>query len=346
MRRMAGAVLLWLALWASAGSGVAGDGELHVLAWADTFDSQAVHLFEVENECRVNLVYFEDYEELYTALQQGNDYDVAVPSSYLAAQLWREELILPIDKTLLPNLHHLDPGTIADSEDPEHRYSVAIILSVVGWALRGDSVRRAATAAGLADPGLRQPDSISLLPDMRETFGLALRALGHSANTRDDDQIAEAAALIASWRRNTAFVEVDEALSQLVVGKLSCAHSYNGDVAMWRMEDAALRFVLPKEGGLLAADDFVIPSRTPSPELAHKFINHMLDPAIAKMTMENVRDYIPNASALKLLDGDLREDPIFTMPKTRRDDCEMLRDIGSAEEVQAKYWAELMESSR
>lgn len=344
MRRVANAILLWLALWA--GPITAGEGELHVYAWADTFDSQAVRLFELENRCRVNLVYFENYEELYAALQEGDDYDIAVPSSYLAVRLWREGLLLPLDLSLLPNLRHLDPDMVAQSEDPEHRYSVPFIVSMTGWALRGDSVRPGPTAEWLAEPGLRQTGSISLLPDMRETFGLALRALGHSANTTDADHIAEAAALIADWRRNTVFVDVDEALSQLVAGKLSCAHTYNGDVAMWRMEDAALRFTLPKEGGLLAADDFVIPARTPSQELAHKFINHMLDPEIARMTMENVRDYMPNATALAQLDGDLRDDPTFTMPSTRRGDGEMLRDIGPAAEVQARHWAELMESYR
>ena len=72
------------------------------------------------------------------------------------------------------------------------------------------------------------------------------------------------------------------------------------------------------------------PARAPNSDLAHAFINYLLDPAIAARNAEHVHFATPNQAALALLPAELKDDRSIYPPATVLDRCEWLQDRGPA----------------
>ena len=69
---------------------------------------ETVPMFEELYTAHVNYVTFDSNEMLYTRLLGGSQYDVLVPSDYMIERLMKEELIQPLDKSVLTNLENID----------------------------------------------------------------------------------------------------------------------------------------------------------------------------------------------------------------------------------------------
>jgi spermidine/putrescine transport system substrate-binding protein len=69
----------------------------------------------------------------------------------------------------------------------------------------------------------------------------------------------------------------DNGQDLLLAGDVDLVMEYNGDIAQVMREDKDLDFVVPKEGGLLASDSLCIPAGAPNADLAHAYINFVLD---------------------------------------------------------------------
>ncbi len=47
---------------------------------------------------------------MMTKIQQGGTaYDIAVPSEYMIEKMKEEDLLIPLDKTKIPNIKNIDP---------------------------------------------------------------------------------------------------------------------------------------------------------------------------------------------------------------------------------------------
>ena len=60
---------------------------------------------------------------------------------------------------------------------------------------------------------------MTMLNDVRETIGAALKYLGYSYNSRSGQELAEARDLLISWKRNLAKFENDQYKNGLVSGE-------------------------------------------------------------------------------------------------------------------------------
>ena len=89
-------------------------------------------------------------------------------------------------------------------------------------------------------------------------------------------------------------------------GKWLVGHGYSSDAIQMMLEDDNIGFALPKEGFTIAFDEMVIPADSQQPDLAHKFINFVYRPEIAKANIEGVCAPMPVKGALELLEPKLR----------------------------------------
>ena len=62
-------------------------------------------------------------------------------------------------------------------------------------------------------------------------------------------------------------------------------------------ESARVRVVVPPTGTMLWIDSMVIPRRAQNVELAHAFINHLLDARMGAMNAKKVNYATPNRAA-------------------------------------------------
>ncbi|MCC8190582.1 MAG: spermidine/putrescine ABC transporter substrate-binding protein, partial [Planctomycetes bacterium] len=189
-----GIIFLAAALLATvAGTAAAGERVLYVYTWSDYFDPEVIAAFERENGCQVAIDYFDSNEAMYAKLKAGGGgYDILTPSSYMSALMHRQGMLQPLDHAKLPNLEHLDKTFSAYTEDPDMAFSVPYTrtISGVGYDTRRVKAEDCGRWDIFANPAYAK--RMTMLNDMRETIGAALKHLGYSLNSVDEAELAQA----------------------------------------------------------------------------------------------------------------------------------------------------------
>lgn len=312
---------------------------VHVYTWSDYLDSNIVRDFEKANNCRISIDYFDSNESMYAKLKAGGGgYDLITPSSYMTAVMRKQGMLNKLDHSLLPNLVNIDRDFTKLTEDPDMEYGVPYTRTVTGVGFDANVVKQ--EDLGSWDIFTRQAyyKRMTMLNDMREAIGAALKYLGYSLNTLDEGELNEAGEILKEWKRNLAKFDIDEAKIGLASGEFMVIQGYNGDVALIMDEVDNIDFFIPEEGSSIASDDFVITEGSPNVDLCHAFINYLLDPEIAKKNMESIRFFMPNPAAIELLDPELRENHAFHLSDAVMEKCEVIRDLGADNDKYVRIW--------
>jgi len=340
LRVVAGAVLLVPVLLAPTGCGKPRP-VLSVYTWSDYIKPELIRRFEREHACRVVLDTFESNEAMYAKLKAGaSGYDLLTPSSYMVSLMHDQGMLLRLDRSLLPNLAHVDPEYLKIAVDGAMDHSVPYMLVVSGIAYlegRVEDVVPSWRMFGRADLRGR----MTMFNDMRETIGAALKCLGHSINTTSEAELAEAETLLLEWKKNLAKFENEQYKIGLASGEFLLVHAWNGDVFQVRKENPDVRFLVPEEGTIISCDDLVIPADAGQVALAHAFINFLHEPGVAAENTEFIYFLCPNKDSYPLLNPEIRDNPgIFLKPEIQSR-SEMIANIGGANALYIKVWDRL-----
>jgi len=255
----------------------------------------------------------------------------------MAGIMKEQGMIQPLDHGRIPNLAHVDRAYLELTADPDMEYGVPYMISVTGIGYNKTRLGELPPTWELfGRPEIRR--RCTLLNDMRETVGAALKGLGFSLNTTDEQELAAAQQVLIAWKRNIAKFEVEEALRGLASAEFLLVHSYNGDILQAMDENEDLAFLIPQEGTSIASDDMVIPVDAAQVELAHAFINFIHDPVHSAKNMEFVYYLSPNTEGKKLVSEEFRSNPaIFIDPEILLK-CEVIRDLGADNEKYTRVW--------
>ena len=182
---------------------------------------------------------------------------------------------------------------------------------------------------------------MTMLNDHREVIGVALKYLGYSLNTTDDQQLAEAKEVVLRWKKNLAKFENEQYKNGLASGEFLLVHGYSGDLMLVQSENEDIQIAVPEEGSQINFDDMVIPVGAPQPELAHKMINFILEPQSAAELTEYIYFLCPNLPSYALLSEEVRSDPILFPPAEVVAKLETLSDLGENNVKYTKLWDEI-----
>ena len=320
-----GGLLTHISLAPSAGAGE--KAILRLCTWSGYFSDSALASFEATYDCLVAIDVFDSNEAMLTALEEGGDFDIVTPSSYMAFAMWELGLLQTIDQAQIPNLAHIDPNHFKLTMDPGARFSVPYIRSVAGIGYNRSMLGDLEESWSLFDRD-DLAGRMTMFDDMREAMGAALKRLGYSLNSTDAAELAEAGELLLEWRRHLAKFEVDEGNIGLGSGRYAAVQGYNGDLLVLMEENKNIGFFVPAEGSSITSDDFVILGKSKNSRLAHFFINHLLTPAVAADNMEGIMYYMPIPDALELLPEKMLKNPAFALPEKTLLKCESIRELG------------------
>ena len=256
-----------------------GSDTLKLFTWGEYLGENVISDFEEQFGVNVIIEYFDSNEMMYTKLQGGDSYDVLVPSDYMIQRLIAEDMLQPIDKSLIPNMEVLTDGVKNLAFDPENEYSVPYFWGTVGLVYNTQNV----PAELIEEQGwdiLKNTDyagDIYMYDSERDSFMVALKSLGYSMNTEDDAEIEEAYQWLLELNdtMDPAYV-TDEVIDNMMNGTKDIAVVYSGDAAVVLDENPDMDFFMPEEGTNVWCDSMVIPSNAQNPLLAHEFINFML----------------------------------------------------------------------
>src|SRR5581483_11906707 len=178
--------------------------ELHIYNWADYLDPEVLKDFEQEYGDHVTMEAYSNNEDMIAKIRPGNSgYDVVFPSDYAVEIMWRDKLIAPLDKSLLPNMSHIKKENLDLYYDKGNIYSMPYNYGTTGLAYNKSKITTPIDSwAAVFDQAQLEANKglISMLDDERETPGAALHFLGKSMNDTDPADLKKAEELLKTQK--------------------------------------------------------------------------------------------------------------------------------------------------
>lgn len=308
------------------GCGGSGKPTLKVYSWGEYIDTSLIPQFEKEYDCKVVYETFDSNESMYTKLQSGEAYDVLVPSDYMIERLIKEDALQPIDWSLVPNASGLDEAVLGEEFDPDNTYSVPFFYGTVGILYDTTVVDEKDLEDGWNIlKNEKYAGNIYMYDSERDSFMIALKALGYSMNTTNRDEIDEAYNWLVEQRDTMKPVYAgDDVIDNMISGNKAMAVVYSGDASYIMSENEDLDYFAPDEGTNIWQDAMVITDDCTQVELAHAYINFMLEadhayantqavgytsPVVEARTRASEEDYAGISAYLPRTDGE--NDEVF-----------------------------------
>lgn len=320
----------------------AGPTELNVYIWTNYHSPAMVERFEKEHNAKVQIDTYDNNEVIEQKLQSGAAaYDVVVPTDYMVASLTKQDLLLELDESKLPNLRHLDPVLDRVKELTGKRTGVAYLWGTTGFAYRADKVSEKLDSwSAVFDP--KYKGRIVMLDDMRECFGAALRVLGKDANSGEQADLDLAKKKLQDQKPLLLAYDSSDFAGKIQAGDGWVVQGYSGELAnVARESKGTIVYVVPKEGATLAVDNLAIPKASKHADLAHAFINFMMDPEVAADTT-NVTGYATaNRAAREKIKPELVNDPAVYPSDEVLKNCQPIKDLGEKTPAYDAAWTEV-----
>ncbi|MCL2810546.1 MAG: ABC transporter substrate-binding protein, partial [Clostridia bacterium] len=289
---------------------------LNVYNWGDYIDMDTLDQFTARTGIRINYEMYETNEDMYTKLKRSaTSYDLVFPSDYMIERMIREEMLLPIELSAMPNaMQHTDPRFLNQVYDPQQAYSVPYTWGTVGILYNTNMVPEPPTSwDALWDENYAY--DILMLNSARDSIGIALKRLGYSMNSVDPDELEAAKqSLIEQSPLVLAYV-VDEVKDKMIAGEAALALVWSGDAQYCMDENPDLDYVVPLEGSNLFFDAMCVPASSRNPVEAQMLIDFLCEPEIAMQNYEYVGYAIPNTGAIELMGEDYTDSMVSNPPQ-------------------------------
>jgi len=279
------------------GPAAGSQGVVYVHNWGEYIDESIFRIFERETGIKVHYSTFETNEQLYSLMRRGGaNIDVIIPSDYMIARMVEEGMLEELNFSNIPNFSLIDERYKGLAYDPGNRFSVAYMTGTVG-IIYNSSLVTGPVVSWSALFNENYSGQILMFDNPRDAFGIALKQLGHSLNTTNEDEIREAFDLLV-WQRPIlqAYV-MDQIFDKLESGEAWIGPYYAGDFLVMAENNPDLRFARPSEGTNFFVDAMCVPKGAPNKENAEIFINFMTRTDIALKNMEYIFYASANAEA-------------------------------------------------
>jgi spermidine/putrescine transport system substrate-binding protein len=329
--------------------------ELHLYNWNNYIAPATIKRFEESCKCAVVQTYYSDNEELLAKLAAGaKGYDLLVPTSNAVEALIKGKQLLPLDKSQLTNLKNINPVYMNTSFDPGNQYSVPYAMSTTIIGYNDQKMKELGlptdTWAVIFDPKYLEKvkGRVTVLDSANELFAAALKYLGYSANDVDEGHWKEAADVIKKAKPYWAAFNASSYIKELTVGNIWLVHGYSNDIFQANLDAQAAKRPfhilqgMPKEGAVLAVDNMVIHKDAPRPDLAHKFINFMLDGKNSAELTNLIGSGNPNLDAVKYINPEILKNPAIFPDKAVSAKLEQLKDLTPTQRrLRNRMWTEI-----
>ncbi|MGZ9161331.1 MAG: ABC transporter substrate-binding protein, partial [Candidatus Limnocylindrales bacterium] len=221
------------------------EGELFIYNWTDYIGEATIPSFEEKYKVKVTYDFFANTEEAYAKLgSDGGGFDLSFPISVDIPAFVAKNALLPLDKSLIPNVKNLGAEWADPGYDKGNTHSVPYMWWTTGVGYDTTKITDAPTSSkALWDP--RYAKHISMLDDFQEAFAMALIQLGHSANTTDTAQMDEALALLQQQKPLVRVYSTDT-IGTMSSGDVWIGQIWGADTYAIQVENENVVFYLPE----------------------------------------------------------------------------------------------------
>lgn len=291
----------------SAGSQPYAGQTLHVYNWGEYTGENIISGFEELTGAKVIMDNFDSNEQMYIKVANGDAYDVLVPSDYMIQRMMQEKMLQKLEsETRKECLGELVDAIKGLPYDPKNEYSIPYFWGTVGIVYDKTKVSEEDLEKDGWDIFLDQKfkGDIYLYDSERDSFMMALKALGYSMNTTSQDELNAAYNwLIQCVQTMDPEIVTDEIIDNMAQARKALGLIYSGDAAYVMSENENMGFYMPKSGTNLWSDAMVIPKNAKNPKLANEFIRYITSYDAAMDNSSYVGYTSPNKEVTEELDG-------------------------------------------
>ena len=306
--------LLLLAVFAFCSCGDKGDAEvkkyptktLNVYNWGEYIsneDDEECGLFDVNagfeeyfNEnladkygfyVKVNYSTYATNEDMYAKLTNSAvAYDIVVPSDYMIQKMIANEMLLPLDFSLLTNYDNISDDFKNMYYDPTNTYSVPYTYGMVGIIYNSEFVDEEIVRAeeswsllwnqNKAGEQLDYAGKILQFNNPRDAFASAMYLNGLNINSHNPADWNVALESLKEQKPILQGYVNDEIFNKMKSASAWISSYYAGDYLTMAADNNDLRFYYPQEGTNYFVDAMCIPKTSRNPEIATEYINYMI----------------------------------------------------------------------
>lgn len=286
-------------------------------------------------------------EEIMAKLTAGGEsgFDVAFVSGQFAQALNEAGLVETINPEFVPNLKNLYPEAQELAYDPGNKFSVPYAWGTTGICYRSDLIPEPTSWNDILQPSADNKGKVTALATERWLMLPAQKALGFSANTKDEAEMEKVKEALIAAKPNLLAYDDTTFYSRLVSGEANAVVAWDGWCNYGTAENPDIKFVVPSEGSDLWADTMVVLKTSKNKEAAHAFINYILDPVNHAWVAENILYKVPNKAAMDAVGAQLAA----TYPNMGTTPAELLKgeslvDLGEAGPMYTKIATEVTSS--
>ena len=267
--------------------------------------------FEEETGIKVNYLTFDSNESMYTKLKTGGTtFDVIIPSDYMIAKLISEDMLEPLDFDNIPNYQYIDDSFRDQAYDPTNAYSVPYTWGTVGLIYNTNYISEEDAQSWSCLWNSKYSGKILMFDNPRDAFAIAENMLGYSYNTEDEQELKNAADLLATQSPVLQAYVMDQIFDKMERGEAWAAPYYAGDYLTMVEENPDLGFSHPQEGFNIFIDAMCIPKGCQNKEGAEAFINFLCRPDISAANLDYIGYSTPETAAKEYLDEEIVNDPV------------------------------------
>lgn len=321
---------------------------LNVYNWSTYVAPDTISNFEKLCGVRVTYDVYGGNDELLSRMRQGNPgYDIIVPSDFTLEIMVGEELVQPLDHSLIPNIANLSAQFVDPPFDPGNTYSVVYQWGTMGLGYNFTAVGEEITSwkqfFDYAGP-------VAWLEAKREMLGFAALVMGIDPNTTDLDEINQLKQFLIEKGGNVSYIAPDEGQELLARGEVHMAVEYMGDIFQIIAaceEDPNCsqdyRYIVPEEGSNIWADNLAIPVGALNVPLAHAFIDYILDPQVGADISNFTAYATPNQAAIDqgLIDEEMLNNPGIYPDEAKLERLFWVAENADVEQAYADAWDEV-----
>lgn len=266
---------------------------LKIYNYADYLSPKAIKDFEAEHGCTVEVSTFNDGDEAITKLRSGVDFDIYNANYTEMSRLVTGGLLRPLNHSYLPNISNVWPSFTNPWYDQGWQYTVPYTIYTTGMGWRSDQVPANIGALknpyeSLWDPAYKGKTAI--IDDWHTAMAMVLLKQGITdVNTSSADDLKMVGDQLSALVKATSPKVTITMYSDMPSGQIGLCQMWSGDIinAQSYLPEGVgteiLQYWFPQDGkGLVDNDMLVTLKGGKNPVLAHLFLNHMLDPAVAK----------------------------------------------------------------
>lgn len=335
----------------SAGSQPYAGQTLHVYNWGEYTGENIISGFEELTGAKVIMDNFDSNEQMYIKVANGDAYDVLVPSDYMIQRMMQEKMLQKLE----PETRKECLGELVDAikglpYDPKNEYSIPYFWGTVGIVYDKRKVSEEDLEKDGWDIFLDQKfkGDIYLYDSERDSFMMALKALGYSMNTTSQDELNAAYNwLIQCVQTMDPEIVTDEIIDNMAQARKALGVIYSGDAAYVMSENENMGFYMPKSGTNLWSDAMVIPKNAKNPKLANEFIRYITSYDAAMDNSSYVGYTSPNKEVMEELggkDGDYDGINAYT-PRAGYDKDEVFQYDETTRKIIANLWSRVKVSA-